>query len=296
MLAGKGKINASTAPVWGEGAYPLRDAARLVHITPQTERRWIEGYGYTYKGRRLTSPPVAHLARERPATAVKLPRSFAPNITFEQLLTLMLVRAFKERGLSLPKIKAASARAKAEYGLENPFVSRQFRSDGKQVLLGLDPAIGGKERELIDVLSDQRQFRDIVEPSLFTDVVFIGDRAGQWWPLGPARAVVLIPTRQFGAPHIAGNRRPHGRHRPDGESRRRRRIRPRRRGRLVRPVPQPGGGRGGVRRPLAIGAAGLIFVLDQNLNDHLLAVLRMALVWPEGQLTSLVLLCHKRNL
>jgi uncharacterized protein (DUF433 family) len=136
--------------------------------------------------------------------ATKAARTAAPEVSFEQLLTLMLVRAFKDRGLSLPKIKAASARARDEYGLENPFVSRRFRTDGNRVFIDLDPAVSGRERELIDVLSDQRQFRDIVEPSLFKDVVFIGDHAGQWWPLGPERSVVLTPTRQFGAPHIAG--------------------------------------------------------------------------------------------
>jgi uncharacterized protein (DUF433 family) len=193
-------MNASTAPVWGEGSYPLRDAARLAHINPQTARRWIEGYGYTRKGRRLKSPPVAHLAKAIPASSTRS----ATDIGFEQLLTLMLVRAFKERGLSLPKIKAASARAQAAYGLENPFVSRQFRTDGNRLFIDLDQTSSGEEKKLIDVLSDQHQFRDIVEPSLFKDVVFVGDRAGQWWPLGPDRSVVLIPSRQFGVPHIAG--------------------------------------------------------------------------------------------
>jgi uncharacterized protein (DUF433 family) len=197
-------MNVSTARVWREGAYPLRDAARLAHINPQTARRWIDGYGYTHKGRRLTSPPVTHLTQGKLSRETKAARPATTEISFEQLLTLMLVRAFKDRGLSLPKIKAASARAKAEYGLENPFVSRRFRTDGNRVFIDLDPTVSGTERKLIDVLSDQHQFRDIVEPSLFRDVVFIGDRAGQWWPLGPDRSVVLIPTLQFGAPHIAG--------------------------------------------------------------------------------------------
>jgi uncharacterized protein (DUF433 family) len=202
-FAGKRGMNASTAPVWGSGIYPIRDAARFAHISPRTARRWIEGYDYAHKGRRLSSPPVAHLASPRPAKATEGTRASAAEISFEQLLTLMLVRAFKDRGLSLTKIKAASARAKVAYGLDNPFVSQQFRGDGNRVFVDLDPPATGKERKLIDVLSDQRQFREIVEPTLFRDVVFIGDRAGQWWPLDPDRSVVLTPGLRFGAPHIA---------------------------------------------------------------------------------------------
>ena len=57
---------------------------------------------------------------------------------------------------------------------------------------------------MVDVLSDQHQFRDIVEPSLFPDVVFMDDRASEWWPMGRDAHVVVALDRQFGAPHIAG--------------------------------------------------------------------------------------------
>jgi uncharacterized protein (DUF433 family) len=88
--------------------------------------------------------------------------------------------------------------------LANPFVTKRFRSDGNHVFIDLEAKAKGKERELIDVLSDQREFRDIVEPSRFRDVVFVGEDAEEWWPLGKDRAVLLAPDRQFGAPHIAG--------------------------------------------------------------------------------------------
>ena len=54
------------------------------------------------------------------------------------------------------------------------------------------------------MLSDQRQFQEVVEPSLYRDVVFTGERAGEWWPMGKDHSVVLDPRRQFGAPHIKG--------------------------------------------------------------------------------------------
>ncbi len=125
-------------------------------------------------------------------------------LDFEELLTLLLVQAFNAKGLSLSKIKRAATRARDVYNLANPFASTQFRSDGNRTFIDLAPRTKGRERQLIDLLSDQTQFRELVEPSLFKDVVFIEDRAGEWWPLGKDHSVVLDPRRQFGAPHMKG--------------------------------------------------------------------------------------------
>lgn len=176
------------------GAYPVRVAARLAHLAPRTARRWIEGYDYDYQGERRRSDPVAYLSHVAGEGANAI-------LDFEQLLTLLLVKAFNGEGLGLPTIKRAARRAKDLYRTRNPFITKQFRSDGNNVFVDLEAP--GRERELINVLSDQREFREIVEPFLFKDIVFIGENAGEWWPLGPDRAVVLIPNRQFGAPHIA---------------------------------------------------------------------------------------------
>jgi uncharacterized protein (DUF433 family) len=185
------------AEVYGRGAYPIRFAARLAHLDPQTARRWVEGYEYGYRGERRHSAPITYLA----AAAAKK-ESGEPVLDFEQLLTLLLVQAFKARGLSLPTIKRAAAKAQQVYGVANPFVTKRFRSDGNHVFIDLEAK--GKERDLINVLSDQREFRDLVEPSLFRDVVFVDDIAGEWWPLGKGHAIVLTPGKQFGAPHVAG--------------------------------------------------------------------------------------------
>jgi uncharacterized protein (DUF433 family) len=177
----------------GLGGYPLRVAAAYAHLPTQTVRRWVQGYGYTHAGKRRRSQPISYLAR--PDDGDRL-------LDFEQLLTLLLVKAFKSRGLGLPTIKKAAAKAQDVYHVPNPFASNHFRSDGNKVFLDLDAL--GRERQLVDVLSDQREFRQIVEQSLFKDVVIIGDRASEWWPLGRDRHVVVAPDRQFGAPHIAG--------------------------------------------------------------------------------------------
>lgn len=184
------------APNQSTGTYPIRVAARLSHLAPATVSRWVKGYDYPYKGERRRSQPVTYLAGGRPVDGERV-------LDFEQLLTLLLVKAFKDKGLGLHTIKKAAAKAREIYGVDNPFVSNRFRSDGNYVFIDLDH-VSGRERELINVLSDQREFRAIVEPSLFRDVVFIGDHAGEWWPLDQDHTVLLRPGKQFGAPHLAG--------------------------------------------------------------------------------------------
>ncbi len=194
----------AVAEARGRGTYPLGIAARYAHLPVRTARRWIEGYDYQHGGERRRSPAIAYLnkASERPGLTTK--GRIEPLLDFEELLTLLLVRAFHAKGLSLVKIKKAALRARDIYKLANPFASAMFRSDGNKTFIDLALGTRGRDRQLIDLLSDQGQFREVVEPSLYKDVVFVDGMAGEWWPIGQGHSVVLDPRRQFGAPHIKG--------------------------------------------------------------------------------------------
>jgi uncharacterized protein (DUF433 family) len=202
-------MNAHMPPsVFGIGLYPLPEAARLAQLDTRTARRWAEGYDYRYRGGTRRSPGVMGLAFE----VVGGQR----DLTFLEMLTLRLVKGFRGAGLSLRTIKRVAQVAAEEFDLPNPLVTRKFRTDGRKVLLEVvdmqpandGPALPPRERKLIDILSRQQEFADIVEPSLFQNVDWDQDLASRWWPLGLNRAVVLDPGLLFGAPHISGTRVP----------------------------------------------------------------------------------------
>lgn len=178
--------------------YPLAYAARLAGLDPKTAARWTRGYTFKHRGERRTSAPVVHLAAGVPPDG--------RHLTFAELLTLRLVRAFRERGLGLPTIRKAAQIAAERYGVDNPFVTKSFRTDGRSVFLELEDRgkLRGSDRLLVNALTGQQQFREVVEPSLFKDVVFAGAMPEQWFPRGRNHAVVIRPDRAFGAPHIAG--------------------------------------------------------------------------------------------
>jgi uncharacterized protein (DUF433 family) len=202
-------MNVQTTPTaLNQGIYPLPVAAGLAQIDLPSARRWSEGYNHRHDGKTRRSSGIAGLGRDRQSGRV--------DLTFAEMLTLRLVRAFRATGLSLQMIKRVAAAAEAEFATPTPFVSQRFRTDGRKIFIELrDRAVSGDalavpphERLLIDVLSRQHQFADVVEPSLYRCVEWIGDSVARWWPLGSDHAVVLDPKVVFGAPRIAETRLP----------------------------------------------------------------------------------------
>jgi uncharacterized protein (DUF433 family) len=194
--------SASLPPLIGTGLYPLTEAARIAQLDTRTARRWAEGYAFISSGEHRVSAGVMPLA------LAKIGKN--RDVTFAELLTLRLVRGFRAAGLGLRTIKRVADRAAADFDLSMPFVSKQFRTDGRNVFIELrtevpandEPAIPRQERELIEVLTGQRAFADVVEPFLFANVDWHDDIASRWWPLGMNRSVILDPHIVFGAPHV----------------------------------------------------------------------------------------------
>lgn len=195
-------------PVVGHGLYPLPVAARLAQLDAHTARRWAKGYAFSYQGETRHSRGVLSMA---------LPTiGRHTDLTFPEMLTLRLVKGFKEAGLSLHTIKRVAEVAAEKFGTPTPFITQRFRTDGRKVFVELQatapandaPTVNRRDRELIEVFTGQRQFAEIVEPSLFANVDWSDEMAARWWPLGRKHAVVLDPRFLFGAPRIANTRLP----------------------------------------------------------------------------------------
>ncbi len=197
-------MNAAAPVLIGRGLYPLPEAARLAQLSTRTARQWAVGYRYRRDGEVRYSTGVMPLALGGSGADV--------DLTFAELLTLRLVRAFRGAGLGLRTIKRVAARAAEDFALETPFASRRFRTDGRRVFLelrDLQPAndvegLPRRERQLIEVLTGQNAFAEVVEPSLFANVDWQDDDlASRWWPLGKGNSVILDPRVAFGAPRLA---------------------------------------------------------------------------------------------
>ena len=198
-------MNAVPHPaILGRGIYPIAEAARLAQLPVQTARRWADGNSYRYQGTRRTTRGLIEM--ELPTIQGRR------DLTFPELLTLRMVRAFRTTGLGLPTIKRVAEKAAREYGSPTPLVLTQFRTDGRRIFVELkaEQAVANQDstsksdRHLIDMLSGQAQFAEVVEPSLFRNLEWQDVwQAAKWWPAGREAGVVLDPNVLFGAPRLA---------------------------------------------------------------------------------------------
>lgn len=184
-------MNLTTQDMIGIGLYSVREASRLTSVPPRVIRRWLHGYAYSYRAAERLSPPVwqSQLASGAEGT-----------IGFLDLMELRFVNAFRRSGVSLQVIRAAAERACDLFQMDHPFSRRRFATDGRRIFT--DALIHAGETELMDVLTNQYAFRQIISPSLHSSVQFKHEEVVRWFPMWPKRKVVIDPSICFGRPII----------------------------------------------------------------------------------------------
>lgn len=176
----------------GIGLYTVGEASRLTGISPARIRRWLQGYRYRRDGETVWADPLWHSQVEDLDDGLTL--------GFRDLAELRVVKALLNAGLSLQSIRRAIEAARMLVEDERPFSTTRFKTDGRSVFL----EVAGEEddRQVIDLLTRQYGFREIILPSL-QDLEFDAEAAVRWWPLSRRRQVVLDPMRRFGQPIVA---------------------------------------------------------------------------------------------
>ena len=120
---------------------------------------------------------------------------------FWDLVQLRLARSFLQAGVTSQYLRRAISAASEALNTSHPFASLKFKTDGRQILMTYVDEIGDKK--LIEIVSKQYQFRDIVDPFL-KDIEFNERGEAAIWRIGYAvrrsSRVVLDPHRSFGQP------------------------------------------------------------------------------------------------
>jgi hypothetical protein len=173
----------------GFGVYTIAEAARLTGISVGRIRRWVKGYSFRSHGEKRVSPPVVlgHFAAAQDTQIA---------ISFADLIEVRCVHAFLEAGVHWKTLRAAHARAVDILGLEHPFATQKFFTDGHTILTRID------EQSILDIVGNQLGFKRILERYLKGALEFVDQVPIRWWPMGRRRAVVIDATRSFGQPII----------------------------------------------------------------------------------------------
>lgn len=89
---------------------------------------------------------------------------------------------------------------RVDQGIAHPFATqRRFRTDGKCVLM--EEAADDGERRLLDIMTDEFGFPEVIEPSLFDTVVYVDDLAAHMKFDGLPN-IIVDPRLAFGRPVV----------------------------------------------------------------------------------------------
>lgn len=178
----------------GIGIYSVPEASRLTGVSEASIRRWLWGYRYLHEGRTRASEPLW-----TPAIPVI---DHSKALGFRDLIEILFVARFRQRGVSLATIRRTIDRAIEVLESPYPLSSLKFKTDGRRILADVveDP---DERRYVYDLLTGQMLLEN------FFDRLYVGldyselDELQRWWPLGKDRRVVLDPHRSFGDPVVA---------------------------------------------------------------------------------------------
>lgn len=182
----------------GTGMYSLREAARLVQAKSRDLNRWLFGHHYQ---KRRGEESVRAFSAPLWKTQIELAEYEEPVIGFRDLLEVRFVRAFITHGVPLPVIRRCLEGAQAVYGVEYPFTTLKFKTDGKTIFGEALKKVESEEA-MVDLRNRQIVFKDIIHPSLYAGIEYNGTHAAKWYPTARREHIVLDPTRQFGSPIV----------------------------------------------------------------------------------------------
>jgi uncharacterized protein (DUF433 family) len=162
------------------GLYTIAEVARYLKKSPATIAKWKRHFSI----RRHMSPLSTEECR---------------YVAFMEFIEMWYVKAFRDAGVSLGKIRRAAERLQEEWGLPYPFASGRVDATSLKSLIvenvsgELESAdVGQKVFEFIEQFRLRLRFGDDHLPEA-------------WFPLGLDRTVVLDPSRSFGAPIDKGS-------------------------------------------------------------------------------------------
>ena len=181
------------------GVYSLPEAEKLTGVSARKLKRWLFGYSYSVNS---ADEPAEHSSPPLWQGQYKPDDFHECVVGFRDLLEARVVGEFVKAGVPLIVVRSCLEYAREQFGIEYPFTTHQFLTDGKTIYREAlkrnaeDPA-------LLNLKSRQYAFDAVIRPSLYAGIEYTGRVARRWFPEhSKKKSVVLDPTVAFGKPHI----------------------------------------------------------------------------------------------
>jgi uncharacterized protein (DUF433 family) len=178
----------------GIDLYTVPEASRLTGMPQARLRRWLRGYTHGAGEDRAASAPVWR--RQLPDIDGTL------GLGFLDLMEARFVDAFRKAEVPWRVIRLCAERARELFGVDHPFSSQRFRTDGRTIFAEVVGESG--EAQLLDLAKSKFAFARVIAPRLYAGIEFSEhDMLIRWWPLGRQIPVVIDPARSFGQPIVS---------------------------------------------------------------------------------------------
>lgn len=183
----------------GIGLYTVPEVSRLTHVKPARIARWIKGYRYRVKTDVKTGNPL---------WKTRIPKlNGRVMVSFNDLLEIKFVNAFRDLGFSLQKIRFAIQMLSEISDSDFPFSQKKVVTDGAFLFADLKDDQG---KPLFLELTKRRNyaFPKVIYPMLKKGVIFNEfGMISKWYPdQDRNNQIVLDPRVSFGHPVIDGTR------------------------------------------------------------------------------------------
>lgn len=166
-------------------AYRVGEAARYARTSAQTVTNW----------HKLRGNKPGTLSRREPRS----------ELTYLQLIEVGVVAAMRKAGLKLPTIRAAREYIAHELGVEFPFATYRFQTDGKHLFIAHEQLTGMRDADKLLTVNQRGQlaWHEILRQRL-REFEYDEDIVLRWRVAGINSPVVIDPRVSFGVPNVGG--------------------------------------------------------------------------------------------
>lgn len=172
--------------------YTITEASRLAEVSPNTVRRWLEGYETQVS----KMPPVfgePTVKTEKPIV-----------VSFLQLAEVVVVSKFRTRRVTLRRVREAHRFARDNWEIDYPFARLSLATDGIHVLRRYEEVVPGASLLVMDAGGQWTLPGYVAEAIQAFD--FVDDLAAKWFPVGKDIPIVIDPQFSAGMPTIPSRR------------------------------------------------------------------------------------------
>jgi len=162
------------------GIYQLADCAKLLHAPRETVREWtVKGLAPSRKKGQRISPP---------------------SYNFADLVSLLVVRELRRRGIPLQRIRKAEEYLRGIEGFDRPLATKRLYTAGRDILFRLAAEEDHGTHLVAATRGGQTAIEEAFESVL--SAVHYDEQIASYWL--PWEDVQVTPERQFGAPCVFG--------------------------------------------------------------------------------------------